>query len=225
MKRRSLRARAEREARVADEALLVERLTQLGMPHPVTVHENRTVLVSFTDRGGLWIHRGYAYVSDRTLKAVLASVGSGRRPLMKQAELEVVSFPVEEYVTPRPRRMRRPRLRPGDRRLLADLAEMHGRLNEMHFDGRLAPVGFRISDRMRTRLGEVIIRSETDPVVEIRISRQHLLHDQWNEVRDTVLHEMIHQWQAESGVELDHGPAFRKKAKEIGVLPRSHGSL
>jgi hypothetical protein len=30
---------------------------------------------------------------------------------------------------------------------------------------------------------------------------------------------MIHQWQDESGLEIDHGPAFRAKARELGVTP------
>jgi hypothetical protein len=182
-------------------------------------------LVSFTDHGGLRIHRGYAYASDRTLRAVLAFVSSTRRPLRKRAEREVIAFPVDEYVRQRPRRRRRPRLQPGDRKLLAYLNELHQRLNEMHFGGKLAPVEFRISDRMRTRLGEISVVAETGQLIEISISRLHLLHEGWDEVRHTVLHEMIHQWQAESGLEPDHGPVFRRKAQEIGVLPRSHRTV
>jgi len=203
----------------------MERLKRLGMRYPITVHENRTVLVSFTDRSGLRIHRGYAYASDRTLRAVLAFVGSTRRPSRKRAERDVISFPVEEYVRPRPRRKRRPRLQPGDRKVLADLNDLHQRLNEIHFESQLAPVEFRISNRMRTRLGEISVDPETDHLIEISISRQHLLHDRWDEVRHTVLHEMIHQWQVECGLELDHGPIFRRKAEEIGVLPRSHRTV
>lgn len=225
MKPRRQRARAEQEARAADEALLVERLGQLGMRYPVTVHENQTVLVSFTDNSGLRIHRGYAYASDRTLMAVLTFVHSNRRLSRKRAEQEVVSFPVEHYVAPERRRRRRPQPQPGDRSVLLDLVELHKRFNEMHFGGKLAPVKFRISDRMRTRLGELSVESGANQVVEISISRQHLLHDRWDEVRHTVLHEMIHQWQTESGMELDHGPAFRRKAQEIGVLPRSHHTV
>jgi hypothetical protein len=36
-----------------------------------------------------------------------------------------------------------------------------------------------------------------------------------------LLHEMIHQWQAESGLAVDHGPAFRKKARVLGIAPRA----
>jgi hypothetical protein len=34
-----------------------------------------------------------------------------------------------------------------------------------------------------------------------------------------MLHEMVHQWQAETGLRMDHGRTFRQKAGEVGVLP------
>ncbi|UCD25440.1 MAG: SprT-like domain-containing protein [Gemmatimonadota bacterium] len=222
MQRESRRERAERDARLADENLLVGRLEQLGVQWPVKVHENRTVLVSFTERRGLRIHRGYAYASDRVLGAVITFVSPRhRRSTRKSAEDVVVSFPVENYVRPRQRRKRRARLRPEDRKKLDILSRLHADFNVDHFGGRLAPVQFRISNRMRTRLGELSIDSRAEVAVEIAISRKHLEHDPWDDVRHTILHEMIHQWQAENGMSLDHGPTFRKKAREIGVMPRA----
>jgi hypothetical protein len=32
---------------------------------------------------------------------------------------------------------------------------------------------------------------------------------------------MIHQWQEESGLPVDHGPQFRRKAREVGAQPRA----
>jgi hypothetical protein len=32
-----------------------------------------------------------------------------------------------------------------------------------------------------------------------------------------LLHEMVHQWQAENGLPVDHGAVFRRKAQEVGV--------
>jgi hypothetical protein len=32
---------------------------------------------------------------------------------------------------------------------------------------------------------------------------------------------MVHQWQAETGAPLDHGSAFREKAREVGIRPRA----
>ena len=226
MKRESRRERAEREARAADEILLIERLKQLGVRWPVKVHENRTVLVSFTDRSGLRIHRGFAYASDRTLGAVIAFVSPGRRrSTSKRAEAEVVSFPVENYVRLEPRRRRRTRIRPEDHKLLNELRELHARFNYEHFESKLSPVQFRISNRMRTRLGELSVDSRTGDVIEISISRHHLQRDPWDEVQHTILHEMIHQWQAEAGMALDHGPTFRARAREIGVIPRANRAV
>jgi hypothetical protein len=36
-----------------------------------------------------------------------------------------------------------------------------------------------------------------------------------------MLHEMVHQWQAETGLGVDHGPTFRRKARDVGVLPQA----
>jgi hypothetical protein len=40
-----------------------------------------------------------------------------------------------------------------------------------------------------------------------------------------MLHEMVHQWQAETGLPVDHGPGFRRKAREVGVLPTARRHL
>ena len=102
-----------------------------------------------------------------------------------------------------------------DRATLAALSRLHAALNREHFGGVLCRPMFRLSDRMRTRLAEVL-GADGGPI-EIGISRRHLERDGWDEVRRTLLHEMVHQWQVESGLALDHGPAFRRKAREVGV--------
>ncbi len=222
MQRRSRLNWAREEARAADEALLRRRLELLGIKLPVVVHENRTVLVSQTKGGVARIHRGFAYASDRTLQAVVRFLKpSTRRPVRRLAEEEVISFPVDEYVPPGRLRSRRERQQPGDGKLLAALRGAHDRLNREHFGGTLSRIRFRISDRMRTRLGELSLDARTHKVVEIAISRRHMSLDRWKEVEDTILHEMIHQWQAERGQAVDHGSAFRAKAREIGVMPRA----
>ena len=43
----------------------------------------------------------------------------------------------------------------------------------------------------------------------------------WAEVEETLLHEMVHQWQAETGRAVDHGAEFRRKAREVGGVPRA----
>ncbi len=226
MKRRSRLNWAREEARAADEALLCRRLELLGIKLPVVVHENRTVLISLTKRGVVRIHRGFAYASDRTLQAVIRFLKpSTRRLVRRRAEQEAISFPVDEFVPIRRLPGRRARQRPGDGKLLADLRGAHDRLNGAHFGGTLSSIRFRISDRMRTRLGDLTVDAQTHEVVEIAISRRHLNLDSWKEVEDTILHEMIHQWQAERGLEVDHGSAFRAKATEIGVMPRANRAV
>jgi hypothetical protein len=44
-------------------------------------------------------------------------------------------------------------------------------------------------------------------------------------VEHTMLHEMVHQWQAESGLPVDHGAAFRQKAAELGIQPHASRRL
>jgi hypothetical protein len=40
-----------------------------------------------------------------------------------------------------------------------------------------------------------------------------------------LLHEMVHQWQAESGLRIDHGRTFRQKAREVGVMPAAKRTI
>jgi hypothetical protein len=36
-------------------------------------------------------------------------------------------------------------------------------------------------------------------------------------VEETLLHEMVHLWQHANGHPVNHGPAFRAKAREVGA--------
>ncbi len=222
MTSRSRLAWARELARNADEALLVTRLRQLGVRRSIQVHENRTVLVSLTSRGVMRVHRGYAYGSDRILRAVIVFVSpSSRRDARAEARRAIVNFPIDSFVHTRKRLRRRTRLDPADRPLLRELNNIHSRLNSLYFGGELSAIPFRISGRMRTKLGELSLDSETDRPTEIAISRFHVSRDGWQEVEHTVLHEMIHQWQAEKGLSVDHGATFRRLACSVGVKPRA----
>ena len=59
--------------------------------------------------------------------------------------------------------------------------------------------------------------SEHGPA-EIAISRRHLRRHGWQEALHTLLHEMVHQWQDETGQPIDHSSVFRRKAREVGVV-------
>jgi hypothetical protein len=173
--------------------------------------------------GTLRIHRGYAMAPDRVLRAIVRFLQSRLpRPLRRALEHEFLSFPVDLHApaTPRPpRRGERPR--PGDLRVLHQLALTHQRFNQLYFEGKLREIPFRLSGRMRTRLGEYSVNVRTGESVAITISRSHIRNEPWPEVEHTVLHEMVHQWQVESGLALDHGSQFRRKAREVGIQPRA----
>ncbi len=70
---------------------------------------------------------------------------------------------------------------------------------------------------MKRRLGEITLSDVGTRPLEIAISSLHLQRDGWKEVEQTLLHEMIHQWQAETGKVVDHGSTFRAQAREIGI--------
>lgn len=212
----------------AAEAVLRRRLDALGMPEfaGFATHTNRTVLLSVTPKGVLRLHRGYAWAPDRVLSAIVRYVRPGsRRTTRRSAEREFLTFPVEAHAPPaRPTRRGIERARPGDDCILGRLAGLHSRLNAEHFGAELPAIRFRLSGRMRTRLGELAVDARSGRPLEIAISRAHLRHG-WTEVELTVLHEMVHQWQAESGLPVDHGSKFRRKARAVGIEPSARRHL
>jgi hypothetical protein len=204
----------------ADRALLTSRLRTLGLPREIQIrlHANRAVMVSLTPRGTLRIHRGYAYASDRTLAAVVKFLWPGAgRTARADARRIVLAHDVERYVTSRRSRPRRKS--PGDRPLVAALERWCADLNRQHFDSALPAIPIRLSSRMTTRLGELSVDTATGRAEEIAISRRHVQEDPPEDVRDTLLHEMVHQWQAEQGHRPDHGRLFREKARALGIVP------
>ncbi len=201
--------------------LLGHRLKLLGLKDVdrIQTHTNRTVMISLTRRV-LRLHRGYASAPDRVLRAIVRFLDSRvPRAARRGAEREFLGFPVELYAPPAPRPVRRERPRPGDLVSLERLVSLHGRLNEAHFGRGLGTIPIRLSERMRTRLGELAVDLRTGRPLEIAISRRHLLRHPWPEVEHTMLHEMVHQWQAETGLGVNHGRSFRQKAAEVGIAP------
>jgi hypothetical protein len=203
--------------------LLAHRLRLLGLRDVdrILTHTNRTVMVSLSASRVLRLHRGYASAPDRVLRAIVRFLDPRLpRAVRRGAEREFLGFPVEEYAPPSPAaRLERPR--PGDLVLLQRLAALHQRLNDQHFGGTLGALPIRLSGRMRTRLGELSVDLRSGRPAEIAISRRHIVRHAWPEVEHTLLHEMVHQWQAEMGLAVDHGPAFRRKAREVGVEPQA----
>ncbi len=199
---------------------LVARLRSFGLPPvlPITLHQNRRVMVSFDRQGRFRVHRGYAYAPD---PVVLALAGWAkpriRRDVRRGLARAFLAFPVHAHVPPR--RRVSPADPPIDQARLDRLRAIHEALNHRWFAGALTPVRIRLSNRMRRKLGHYEPASEGEPAIVI--GRRHLQRDGWVRVADTLLHEMVHQWQDETGVAVDHGPGFRAKAKETGIEPRA----
>ena len=213
---------------MAPELLLGARLRQLGLAHDMDVvsHSNRTVMLSVTARGQLRLHRGYSHAPDRVLRAILRFIDARQsRERRRAAEREFLSFPVHAYAPSNKGPVRLERLRPGDEVVLQRLTEAHRRLNTSWFDGALADIPFRLSSRMKTSLGELCLDARTRKVISIAISRRHLRRPRWAEVEHTVLHEMVHQWQAETARPVDHGREFRMKAREVGIAPAARRAV
>ena len=174
----------------------------------------------------LRVHRGYAWASDRVLRAIVRFLDPGLpRPVRRAAQRELLAFPVEHFAPAPDRPPRREPARPGDLRLIHRLRGVQEELNARHCGGTLSDLPIRLSGRMRTRLGELAVDLRTGSAIEIAISRRHVLRHGWSEVTHTLLHEMVHQWQAENGLRVDHGAAFRRKAAEVGVLPSARRPL
>jgi hypothetical protein len=203
---------------------LVARLRTLGIPRfeQITTHRNEQVMLSWVPGKVLRIHEGYAAAPDEVLQAIVRFVTPGaRRPTRLAARRVFLGFPVDEHASRPPRPPRPRRIAPADRPVLERLELMHRALNLKHFDGELRQIQIRLSGRMRSRLGEVRLDRKTGRALYLAISRGHLKRDGWVSVTDTLLHEMVHQWQAETGRPVDHGRGFRAKAREVGIEPRA----
>ena len=207
---------------------VAERLYALGLARgtPVILTRNRTILISWRPRTGLRLHAGYAAAPDDVLRAMVRFLGH-RVPRAERlaARRIFMAFAVAEHAASRPERPRAPRpVAAADQPLIDRLTHLHELLNTRHFAGNLGTIVIGISDRMRRRLGELRASRDGAPVAII-LSRRHIRRDGWDAVCDTLLHEMVHQWQAENGHPLDHGREFRRQASAVGISPRAVADL
>ncbi|MEO8576259.1 MAG: SprT-like domain-containing protein [Gemmatimonadales bacterium] len=196
-------------------------LMRLGLAanYSLRLTQNRTVLVSFTDRE-VRIHRGYLEAPDEILLSVVRFVQGRTRRERADARRGLLQWkiPTHAHAPRRPRRQAE-RTNPADERLSSQLAKHHADLNAMKFGGELAGVPIRVSRRMKSRLGHYTWRGQAGHEPEIVISRRHIRRDGWDEAIHTLLHEMVHQWQDERGLKVDHGREFRHKARAVGITP------
>jgi len=189
----------------------------LGSQYRVRLTTNRTVVVSYSG-GELRIHNSFLGADEDVWKAIITFVHGRTRVVRNEARRTILDFPVVRPAEA-PRRRRAPeRTHPADMPIIREMARLHRAYNEERFDGALRQIPIRISRRMKSRLGHYSPASDgCGP--EIVLSRRHIRRDGWEEALHTLLHEMVHQWQDEQGLVVDHGASFRAKARAVGITP------
>lgn len=204
-----------RTALRARTAVLFSRLQDLGLRgvEALVLMRTRTVMVSQIGRT-LRVHEGYAEAPESVLRAIVAFATARTKPERLAAREVILAHDVERAPAVR----RREPARPGDLAVIAQLTEAHRQLNAQWFGGTLSNIPLRLSGRMATRLGHYDAGSRHTPP-EIVLSRTHVTRHGWREAIHTLLHEMVHQWQHETGRPVDHGPEFRAKARAVGITP------
>ncbi|MGH7653329.1 MAG: SprT-like domain-containing protein [Gemmatimonadaceae bacterium] len=123
-----------------------------------------------------------------------------------------------------PRARRVMRTHPDDEPIALELQHWHARLNTERFGGALSTITVRVSRGMRSRLGHYAPAQRGAPP-EIAISYCHVKRHGFEQALETLLHEMVHQWQDESKLPLGHGADFRRKAAEVGIVARARRAI
>lgn len=198
-------------------AMLHERLRAHGLRtiDRVILMHTRTVMVSVSG-STLRVNDAYAEAPDSVISAISAFTTARSRKARKAATDIILAYSVDTSVHAR----RSDQPRKSDTVPAKVLGRLHEVLNEKHFGGRLGVITIRFSGRMVRRLGHYD-PGNRNTAPEIVISRRHVMRDGMEQAAETLLHEMVHQWQHESGLPIDHGSEFRKKAREVGIAPSS----
>jgi hypothetical protein len=212
------------QLRSADD--LLARLRSLGLKRIARCRLTRNANVMVSWRGDeLRVHEGYLSAPPDIHEAIVTFVESRSRAERRSASKRIVTFSGSTWRDSG----RRESTRPEDEPLARKLAEWHARLNDEYFAGTLRAIPIRVSRRMKSRLGHYTAGGRVDGwtggrepqtakgLGEIAISWRHIRRHRWNEVVHTLIHEMVHQWQDESGLPIDHGPRFRAKARDVGI--------
>ncbi len=202
-----------------DETEMLTRLSALGLRRvdEVILTGNRRTMVSVKHRT-LRVHRAYLDAPPAVHQAIADFIMVGPRggAMRRKAERAIIEF--ASTIERPPAEPRNETTHSDDEPLAERLIALHARYNAEFFDGRLANVPIRISRRMKSRLGHYTAR-RGGREAEIAISRGHFRRHGFVEVAHTLLHEMVHQWQDETGLPVDHGAEFKRKCREVGASP------
>jgi hypothetical protein len=157
----------------------------------------------------------------------VTSIHEMMRTIRRTVRAAIAERAARAKQAPPPRAVRAPRVmhtHPDDEFIAEQLRIWHARLNAERFGGELKPIGVRVSRRMRSRLGHYAPAQRGAPA-EIAISQRHAKRHGFEQALQTLLHEMVHQWQDESKLPLGHGADFRQKASEVGIVARARRSV
>jgi hypothetical protein len=202
---------------------LRDALRRLGLDrhYGVRLTQNRSVVVSFSSTE-IRIHRGFLEAPDDMLEAVVDFVQARTRRKRADARRRLITYKIPPHARAQPAlRPSAEKTHPADEPFVGELVQWHARLNREKFDGKLGDVPIRVSRRLKSRLGHYSWRGQEGARAEIVISRRHIRRHGWDEAVHTLLHEMVHQWQDETGLKVDHGREFRRKARAVGIAPQA----
>lgn len=193
---------------------LFDALRTLGLQHvrTLTLTRNRSVVVSVKGHE-LRVHEGFA-TAPTTMHAQIVRFVMSRRAWERQAARQaIIAYPLPRHTKP----PRAPERTHSDDEPMAEcLAEWHTRLNGDRFGASLQVLPIRISRRMVRRLGHFAPSVEGGRA-EIAISARHIARDGLASAVETLLHEMVHQWQHAQGLPIDHSLSFRRKCRDVGA--------
>jgi chemotaxis protein histidine kinase CheA len=203
-------------ARAAD--TLLGTLRGMGLQHvrALVLTRNRSVVVSLKGYE-LRLHEGFCTAPVEIHAQIVRFVMARRSWERQTARAAILAHPLPKHTKP-PRAPER--THPDDEEFAERLAEWHTRLNGERFGAQLQQIQIRVSRRMVRRLGHYAPGVEGGGA-EIAVSARHIRRDGFASAVDTLLHEMVHQWQHENGHPIDHGLDFRCKCREVGALPRA----
>ena len=195
---------------------LLGQLVLLGLAHVrrVVLTRSRSLLVSVKGFE-LRVHEGFVDAPPEMQVQIVRFVMARRRWERQAARDAIVAYPLPRRTKP----ARAPeKTHPDDAPLAERLAEWHTRLNGERFSAQLKPVQIRVSRRMLRRLGHYAPGVDGEGP-EIALSARHCHRDGFAAALETLLHEMVHQWQHENALPIDHGADFRRKCREVGAVP------
>lgn len=203
--------------RTGDDLLAALRAFGLMRIRACTLTRNRRVMVSWKGET-LRVHAGYCDAPPEVWSAIVQFVEGRTRAARMEARRTLLTWTLPAHAPVR--RRRATVTHADDAALAARLTAAHAELNHERFGGVLQPMAVQVSRRLARRLGHYAPAGDGGPA-EIVVSRRHVRRHGWPAALETLLHEMVHQWQDETGRPLDHGADFRAKAREVGCAPRA----